>query len=302
MRLATPFSDLDYVTPDAPLAPLTWYRIGGPAQYLVQPRSVDELREAARRCSEENIPIYVLGLGANLLVSDDGVPGAVFRLDDPAFKTVKIDGSTLKLGAGYDMQKMVLRCCREGLAGVECMAGIYGTVGGGIRMNAGGRFGDIGNNIAKVTVMSAAGEVFERTADDLHFGYRSTNIVAPFILGAELELEKDDPVAVTDVTKEVWMYKRSTQPLNAKSSGCMFTNPGPLPDGRTTSAGKLIDEAGLKGMRVGNAEVSSKHANFILAHAPCTAKDVTDLVAVVREKVAEKFGVELQTEVKFWPT
>ncbi|MEM6314901.1 MAG: UDP-N-acetylmuramate dehydrogenase [Planctomycetota bacterium] len=302
MRLATPFSDLDYVTADAPLAPLTWYRIGGPAQYLVRPNNVDELREAARRCSEENIPIYVLGLGANLLVSDEGVPGAVFRLDTPGFGSIKIDGGNVQLGAGFDMQKMVLRCCREGLAGVECMAGIYGTVGGGVTMNAGGRFGDIGGLIRSVTVMSAAGEVFDRTADDLHFGYRSTNIVAPFIIAAELELEEDDPVAVTDRTKEVWMYKRSTQPLNAKSSGCMFTNPGPLPDGRTASAGKLIDDAGLKGMRVGNAEVSSKHANFILAHAPCTAKDVTDLVSVVREKVQEKFGIELQTEVKFWPS
>ena len=175
------------------------------------------------------------------------------------------------------------------------MAGIPGTVGGGVRMNAGGKFGDFGANIQRVTVMDACGNVFERTRDDLIFEYRRTNIVAPYILSAELELEIDDPEACTRRTKEIWMYKQSTQPLNTKSAGCMFKNP------RGLSAGSLIDQAGLKGLRIGNAEVSSKHANFIIAHPGCTAADIQKLVEEVKQRVDAKHGVRLETEVKMWP-
>jgi UDP-N-acetylmuramate dehydrogenase len=175
------------------------------------------------------------------------------------------------------------------------MAGIPGTVGGGVRMNAGGKFGDFGANISRVTVMDAQGNVFDRTRDDLIFEYRRTNIVAPYILSAELELEMDDPDACTKRTREIWMYKKSTQPLNTKSAGCMFKNP------RGLSAGSLIDQAGLKGLRIGNAEVSAKHANFIIAHPGCTAEDIRNLVAEVKERVESKHGVRLETEVKMWP-
>jgi UDP-N-acetylmuramate dehydrogenase len=304
MRLATPFSDLDFVRPDVPLARMTWYGIGGPAKYLVQPRTEAELLEAAGRCAEHDVPMLVLGKGANLLVDDVGVDAAVFRLDEPYWKNVEIcrdnGRARVRLGAGFDMQKMVLRCCREGLGGVEFMAGIYGTVGGGVCMNAGGRFGDLGDAITRVRVAAADGNVFERTRDDLEFGYRRTNIVSPFILAAELDLEEDDPIRVTERTKEIWMYKRSSQPLNGKSCGCAFTNPPPADDGTPRSAGHLIDAAGCKGLRVGSAEVSQKHANFIVANPPATSADVRNLMAAVRQRVADEFGVELTSEVKFW--
>jgi UDP-N-acetylmuramate dehydrogenase len=296
MRIANPFAGLEeIITENAPLAPFTWYRIGGPAKYLVQPRSVEELVEAARRCSENEIPIYVLGLGANLLVADEGVEGAVFRLDQEFWRMVKITGSKLEVGAGADMQKLLLRTVRAGLAGIECLAGIPGTIGGGIRMNAGGKFGDIGALVQSVQVMDSNGEIFERTKDDLVFEYRSTNISAPFILSATLELEEDDPERIMRKTKEIWMYKRNTQPLNTKNCGCIFKNP------RGLSAGALIDQAGLKGMRVGGAEVSEKHANFVIAHAGCRADDVMKLVKVIREKVWEKNQIHLESEVKIWP-
>ncbi|HSV15185.1 MAG TPA: FAD-binding protein, partial [Tepidisphaeraceae bacterium] len=223
IRIANPFSGLESaVTEDAPLAPLTWYKIGGPTKYLVRPRSVEELREAARRCAENDIRVYVLGLGANILVSDQGVDGAVFRLDQEYWRRVKIDGLNLEVGAGADMQKLLLRSVRAGLAGIECLAGIPGTVGGGIRMNAGGKFGDIGAVVTRVQVMDANGTTFERTKDDLVFEYRSTNIAATFILSATLELEQDDPDRIMRKTKEIWMYKRNTQPLNTKNCGCIF--------------------------------------------------------------------------------
>src|SRR5687768_251614 len=291
-----PFSGLDEaVTEMEPLAPHTWYKIGGAARWFVRPRNVEELQEAARRCVENEIPIYVLGLGANLLVGDDGVNGAVFRFDQEYWRRVKFEKTTVEVGAGADMQKLVLRTVRQGLAGIECLAGIPGTIGGGIRMNAGGKFGDIGALVTKVMVMDSGGTLFERTKDDLVFEYRSTNIAAKFILGGTLELEEDDPDRIMKKTKEIWMYKRNTQPLNTKNCGCMFKNP------RGLSAGALIDQAGLKGMKIGGAEVSTKHANFIIAHPGCRADDVMRLVKIIREKVFERNEIHLESEVQIWP-
>ncbi len=298
MRIAgsQPFSGLEeIVTENVPLAPHTWYKIGGPAKWHVQPRNPEELRLANARCIENGIPIYVLGLGANLLVSDDGVDGAVFRLDAEYWRRVKYDKTAAEVGAGADIQKFVLRTVRQGLAGVECLAGIPGTIGGAVRMNAGGKFGDIGAVITRVQVMDNEGTIFDRTKDDLVFDYRSTNIVAPFILGATLELEEDDPERITQRTKEIWMYKRNSQPLNTKNCGCIFKNP------RGLSAGALIDQAGLKGMRVGGAEISTKHANFIVAYPGCKADDVLKLLKIVREKVHDKHQIVLESEVKMWP-
>jgi UDP-N-acetylmuramate dehydrogenase len=297
MRIArsNPFAGMEqFVQENVPLARYTWFKLGGPARWLITPRSRQELQEAARRCVEEGIAIYVLGLGANVLVSDAGVDGAVFRLSEEAFRGVEIDKTTVRVGAGADMQKLVVRTVRLGLAGLECLAGIPGTVGGGIRMNAGGKFGDIGAVVSRVTVMDTAGTVFERTRDDLVFEYRHTNIAARFILDATLELEEDDPARIVRKTKEIWMFKRNSQPLNTKNAGCIFKNP------RGLSAGALIDQAGLKGMRIGGAEVSTKHANFIIAHPGATAEDVMKLMKLVRERVYEKNGILMENEVQVW--
>jgi UDP-N-acetylmuramate dehydrogenase len=298
MKIANPFSGAGLeaaITENEPLAPSTWYRIGGPARWMIRPRNVEELKLAAQRCVENDVPIYVLGLGANLLVSDAGVNAAVFRLEEEHWRTVRYENNLVHVGAGVDMQKLIVRTVREGLAGVENLAGIPGTIGGGIRMNAGGKFGDIGAVVKTVTVMDAEGTVFERTKDDLVFEYRHTNIAARFILRATLELDEDDPNRIMKRMKEVWMYKRNSQPLNTKNCGCIFKNP------RGLSAGALIDQAGLKGLRVGNAEVSSKHANFIVAHPGCTANDVMNLVKTIQDKVWAKNEIHLETEVQVWP-
>jgi UDP-N-acetylmuramate dehydrogenase len=296
LRIANPFSGLEEIIEENhPLAKHTWYKIGGPARYFIRPRNPQDLQEAAARCVENNIPIYVLGLGANLLVSDHGVNGAVFRLDQEYFRRVKFDGAKVEVGAGVDMQKLIVRTIRQGLAGIECLAGIPGTIGGGIRMNAGGKFGDIGASVLNCTVMDNEGTIFERTRDDLIFEYRHTNIAARFILGATLDLEEDDPDRIMKRTKEYWMYKRNSQPLNTKNAGCVFKNPKGL------SAGAMIDQAGLKGMRVGGAEVSQKHANFIIAHQGCMADDVLRLIQIIKDKVQQKNDVALETEVQIWP-
>jgi UDP-N-acetylmuramate dehydrogenase len=296
MRIANPFSGLEeIIAEDEPLAPHTWYKVGGPARWYIRPRSLEELQEAVARCVQEGIPIYVLGLGANLLVGDKGVGGAVFRLDQEYWRHVKCDGPNVEVGAGVDIQKLVLHTVRHGLAGIECLAGIPGTLGGGVRMNAGGKFGDIGAVVRRVGVMDVSGAVIERTRDDLVFDYRTTNISAKFILGATLALEEEDPERIMKRVKEIWMYKRNSQPLNTKNAGCIFKNP------RGLSAGALIDQAGLKGLRIGGAEVSHKHANFIIAHPGCLADDVMRLIKVIREKVMEKNEIYLESEVQIWP-
>lgn len=295
MRLVSPFAGLEeFVAENVPLARLTWYRIGGPARWMVTPRNPEELQEAARRCVENAIPIYVLGLGANLLVKDEGVNAAVFRLADDYWKKIDLEAGRVHVGAGADMQKLLVKMVRQGRSGIECLAGIPGTIGGGVRMNAGGKFGDIGAVVSRVSVMDTTGTLFERTKDDLEFTYRHANISARFILGATLELEEDDPHRIMKRTKEIWMYKQTTQPLNTKNAGCIFKNPKPL------SAGALIDQSGLKGLRSGGAEVSTKHANFIIAHPGCTAADILKLMNMVRATVYEKHGVTLENEVEIW--
>jgi UDP-N-acetylmuramate dehydrogenase len=296
LKLSNPFSGLEEIVEEnVPLGRYTWYRIGGPARWMIRPQSVEQLQEAARRCAESQIRTYVLGLGANLLVSDRGIDGAVFRLDADYWRRVQFNAHMVDVGAGADMQRLLLRTVRQGLAGIECLAGIPGTVGGGIRMNAGGKFGDLGSTVSSVQVMDGEGNLFERHKDDLVFDYRSTNISAPFILGATLELQEDDPDRIMRKTKEIWMYKRNTQPLNTKNAGCIFKNP------RGLSAGALIDQAGLKGLRIGGAEISVKHANFVIAHPGCTADDVLSVIKIIREKVFEKNQIHLESEVRMWP-
>lgn len=297
LRIANPFAGLEeIVAENYPLKRHTWYRIGGPARYFVRPRSQHELASAVARCVEHGIAIYILGLGANLLVKDEGIDGAVFRLDAPEFEAVAIRDELVAVGAGVDLQKLIVNVAREGLAGIETLAGIPGTIGGAIRMNAGGKFGDLGVVVESVTTMDFKGTVTRREKDEIVFGYRSSDLVDPIILSAELKLEADDPDELVKRYREVWMYKRNTQPLNTRNSGCIFKNPG-----NGQSAGALIDQSGLKGLRLGQAEVSGKHANFIIAHPDCPSSDVLSLVRTVQERVHQRHGIWLEPEVKIWP-
>jgi UDP-N-acetylmuramate dehydrogenase len=284
----------EIVKTNEPLGPHTWFRIGGPATYFIQPRTVEELSLVVKRCCENDVPMYVLGGGANLLIDDAGVKGAVIHLGDGQFKDVNFAAGLVKAGAGADMNKLVLRAVREGLSGLECLTGVPGSVGGCVRMNAGGAFGDIGNIVESVTVMTDTGEIFTRRREDLAFAYRSTNITSKFILEAELRLMEDDPHRVLKQVKQIWIYKKNTQPLGYGSAGCVFKNP------RGLSAGALIDRAGLKGKAVGGAHVSDKHANFILADKGSTASDVLKLINIIRETVYKKNEVYLELELEVW--
>ncbi|NIA22463.1 MAG: UDP-N-acetylmuramate dehydrogenase [Anaerolineaceae bacterium] len=258
------------------LGPLTTFRLGGPAEYFARPQTEEQLKGLLERVAETDLPIRVLGNGSNVLVSDQGVRGVVIQLDPKGFGGLSITEDLIRAGASLGLSKLVRGAVRAHLAGLEPLIGIPGWVGGAVRMNAGGKFGDISQVVERVKVMDSRGQTFYRERDGLAFGYRTSNISARFILEAEFRLGEDDERRITRFMKEVWISKKNSQPVANRSAGCIFKNP------RGLSAGALIDQAGLKGARVGGASVSRKHANYIVANKEATAKDVRDLIELVR--------------------
>jgi UDP-N-acetylmuramate dehydrogenase len=279
---------------DEPLAPATWLRIGGPAQYLIEARNLDELQAVVRACAADEIPIRVLGSGSNLLVRDEGVSGVVLRMTSPEFAKIEVEGTTVRAGAGALLSHVLTRAVSEGLAGLEVLVGIPGTVGGAVRGNAGGRSGEIGELVNSVSVMTHTGEKLVRTEDDLSFAYRSSGINDLLILDVEFQLTKEDPDEIARRMRKLWIMKKSTQPLSFQSAGCIFKNP------RGLSAGALVEQAGLKGTRLGQCEVSDRHGNFIVTYEGATSADVLRLIDLIRTKVAEKHGVQLELEIQIW--
>ena len=289
------FSGLEQIVEtDHPLAEHTWYGIGGPAEYFVRPTTVEQLRDVLARCSENGIGVHVMGFGSNLLVSDEGVRGAVIKLEGGQFEQTEFNAEGVRAWAGADLGKLVLACVKKKLSGIEGLTGIPGSIGGAVKMNAGGRFGDIGAVVESVTLMDGQGNVFEKNKPELVFDYRRTNITAKFILSATLLLSPGDPEQIMRTVQESWVYKKNSQPLNTKNCGCVFKNPPGV------SAGALIDRAGLKGLQIGGAVVSEKHANFIVVHEGCSSRDVVRLIDAVRQRVKEQFDVDLETEVEIW--
>lgn len=279
---------------DVPLGRLTWFRVGGSARFLFHPRDAEDLSALVRRARLEDVPVKVLGGGANVLVSDDGFDGVVVRLDAPAFsREVRCEGG-LEVGAGVELMPLSRRCSEQGLAGLEGLAGIPGTVGGAVRMNAGGRFGDFGSVVSEVEILSDDGLIERRTHDALRFGYRRCDVGDGIVLSARLALTQDDPDRVKKKFDECFEYKKASQPLADRSAGCVFKNPP------GASAGALIDKAGLKGRAYRLAHVSKRHANFIVTEQGAKASDVLGLIDIVRERVANLCGVQLELEIDVW--
>jgi UDP-N-acetylmuramate dehydrogenase len=282
------------IRPAEPLAPHTWFHLGGPAEYFAEPGSVEELAALVNRCRAENIGIRLLGGGSNILVRDAGVPGVVLHLSSPAFSDIKVDAQTITAGGGAKLGHIISTAVREGLGGLETLVGIPGTLGGALHGNAGGHGGDIGQWTSQATVMVRSGEIVVRKREELVFAYRQSSLDELVILDAQIRLESDDPEDLTKRMQKQWIVKKSSQPLSHQSAGCIFKNP------RGMSAGMLIDQAGLKGTRVGQAEVSDRHGNFIVANPQATSDDVLKLIDLVRERVAERLGIELEREIEIW--
>lgn len=285
---------------DVPLGPRTWYGIGGTAGVFASPSDCEQLAEVVKLGVASGAPVRVLGKGANLLVADGTIDGIVVSLDAAHFRRTQIDAGTGQVvaGGGANLEPLITATVREGLGGLEALAGIPATVGGALRMNAGGAFGEIGPLVQSVTVVEPDGAVNTLQRGGYEYSYRRSNLDGRIVAEAAFALTvSDDKPALRERLKEVMKYKKHSQPMAASSAGCTFKNPvGQSEHG----AGKLIDDAGLKGLRIGGAEVSDVHANFIVVHDGATADDVLRLIEAVTERVKEDCGVELEREVVVW--
>lgn len=282
------------VEPDAPLAERTWFRLGGPAQWMASPVDGEDLAGIVRAAQDAGVAWKVLGGGANVLVRDDGFDGVVIRLDDPAFRRVKIEGDTVVAGGGVDLMELARDCSRSGWSGLEALAGVPGTVGGAVRMNAGGRYGQFGDVVESVTAMNEQGGLERLSREALRFGYRHSELGGRIVVDATLRLRRADPAETYRRFQQVWAEKKASQPLGAASAGCVFKNP----PGR--SAGALIDQAGLKGTQCGGARVSQRHANFIVTDPEARTADVLELIEQTRDRVRQVHGVDLELEIDVW--
>jgi UDP-N-acetylmuramate dehydrogenase len=292
MALLTGFEKI--VRRDEPLAMHTWFQLGGAAEYFAEPVDVDQLIALVQRCAQEEVAVRVLGAGSNILVRDEGVPGMVVRLAAPAFSQIRVEGPSVIAGGGATLGHVITTAVHQGLAGLETLIGIPGTLGGALHGNAGTHGGDVGQWTSRATVITQTGEVCQRGRDDLVFEYHQSSLDELVILEAEFHLEEDDPRELARRMQKHWIVKKAAQPMGHQCAGCVFRNP------RGASAGELIDDAGLKGTRIGGAVVSDRHANFIVAEPECTSQDVLRLIDLVRSQVHERLGVELERELEIW--
>ncbi len=277
-----------------PLRKLTSFRIGGAAERLSFPVTGAEVRDELCRAADDGFPVRALGGGKNLLVDDRGVPGLVMSL--VGLKQMEFCGARVVVGAGVPLATLIHRCAIRGLAGVEVLAGIPGSVGGAVRMNAGGAHGSIGDRVLLVRGFTRVGEPLRLSRDDCRFGYRTSALEGTFITDVALEL-RPSGADLKARAREILKRKRAAQPLAAATAGCMFKNPQESASG---SAGYLLDQVKMKTRAHGGARVSPRHANFIENRGDATFSDVIALLAEGRTRVFERFGIRLSLEVEVW--
>ncbi len=278
-------------TPDAPMAPRTSIRVGGPADLLVRPADAADVVALLRECAPHALPVMVLGGGANLLVADAGIRGVVVRLPVDLGEE-SLDGERLVISGGAPVTRLVQRAVAAGLTGCEFAAGIPGTLGGAVAMNAGTRAGEMKDVVERVEVATPEG-VRWIPAEELGFAYRTCRLPeGAVVTRVGLRLQRGDVAASRAVMDADRDHRRRTQPLNWPTWGSTFRNPP------GDHAGRLVEAAGLKGHRVGNAMWSDLHANFVVNLGGASARDCLTLIRMARERVRERFGVELELEVR----
>jgi UDP-N-acetylmuramate dehydrogenase len=277
---------------DVPLAPRVAFRIGGPADAFVRPKTAVQLARVLAIAREERVPVTVLGTGSNVLVSDLGIRGITLRLSGE-LADVHIDGGSIEAGAGALNAPLVALALNLGLVGIEFLATIPGTFGGALIMNAGAHGGEIGRFVESVTLVNRALEVESRPGSDCDFAYRTSGFASGEVLtGARLLVTRGDARAARAHLKQMRDARRRTQPSDHPNAGSIFKNPS------GDHAGRLIEACGLKGRRIGGALISPLHANFIVNAGGASAKDVVMLADEVRRCVKDRFGVELEWEVR----
>ncbi len=283
----------DAVRREEPMALHTTFRIGGPAQVYAVPPDADRFRQAAVLCRERGVPFYIVGKGSNLLVSDEGVRGVILSTENA--EKASVDGTRMTAEAGISLAKLARLAKQASLTGLEFAAGIPGSLGGAVTMNAGAYGGEMKDVLTGATVLASDGTVHRLSVEELDLGYRTSRIQTGglIVLEAELRLREGDPEAVQARMDELAYQRRSKQPLEYPSAGSMFKRPAGY------FAGKLIDDAGLRGFAVGGAQVSEKHCGFVVNRGGATARDVLTLCDEVSRTVYEKFGVRLEREVRY---
>ncbi len=279
-----------------PMKNYTSFKIGGVADIMVFPQDLHDLSNILKIAEEERISVFILGKGTNILVKDSGVRGIVVNLQ--RFDKIMVvseednDETLLFAEAGVSLLRLLNFAATHNLSGLEFASGIPGSVGGAIFMNAGSFDGEIKDVIKSVRMMKMDGEVIEIDRNDIKFSYRNTRLPKGIILGGAFGLHRGNNKKIKDKMKRLMEIRKGTQPVGAPSAGSIFKNPEGI------AAGEVIELVGLKGFRIGDAEVSMKHANFIVNKGKALAKDVLSLINIVREKVKKEKGINLELEVK----
>ena len=275
-----------------PMSAHTTFKIGGAADILITVRTIDELQTAVNACKASDIPVMILGNGSNLLVSDNGIEGAVITLDGD-FKEITVDGDTITSGAGAKLSRLCSVALENSLTGLEFAYGIPGSVGGAMYMNAGAYGGEMKDVALSVTALTPDGEIREVPAEDLQLGYRTSvfKTNGDIILFSKYKLEQGDQAAIKAKMDDVMDRRKTKQPLEFPSAGSVFKRP------EGAFAGTLIEQCGLKGKTVGGAQVSEKHAGFIINIGGATCDDVMGLVKLVQDTVKAETGYFLEREI-----
>jgi UDP-N-acetylmuramate dehydrogenase len=277
---------------DAPMRQFTSIKLGGPAECLLFPKDVDELKKVIRFARRKKIPFLILGKGTNLIVRDKGVRGWVINLTR-GMKKIYIDGEAIEAEAGVPLQRLVQFSIRKGLTGLESFFGIPGTVGGGLAMNAGAWGAELKDVLLSMTLMKGDGKIIERPRSRLRFSYRGLALPRSWIiLKGRFWVKKGKKEEILERVKSYSEMRKKKQPLDSPSAGSVFKNPKEGP------AGKWIEEVGLKGFRIGQAMVSDRHANFIINLGKAKAEEVIHLMEFIEKKIYEEKGISLEREVK----
>ncbi len=284
----------DIVRTNVPMAMHTWLQLGGQAEYFAEPRTEEEFVQLLAICHKQNIPVHILGLGSSVLVSDDGVPGMVIRLTAPQFCDIQDSSSLLTAGGGAKLGRAITYAVYSGLSGLEGFIGIPGTVGGAVHGNISSTDGDIGQWVEKVRVASYDGTVSELTRDEIAFAYRSSSLENQVILSVVFRLEPEDPVELAHRLQKLWIVRKKAEPTEYIGAAWLFKNPC------GQSASSLIEDAGLKGTRIGGAVVCDRNANFVLAEPNCSSSDVKRLIKLIQSQVRERSDIQLELDLDTW--
>ncbi|MFV0527992.1 MAG: UDP-N-acetylmuramate dehydrogenase [Lachnospiraceae bacterium] len=277
-----------------PMSRHTTFQIGGEADYLLLPHSFEEIRVIIELCRQEAVPYFVIGKGSNLLVSDSGYRGVIIKMTEN-LEQITITGERIEAMAGITLRTLARKAQRAGLAGLEFAAGIPGTLGGAVMMNAGAYGGEMKDVLHCIRVLNEAGQILDIPVQSMEMGYRTSVVKTNryVVLGAVLQLQKDDPVQINHRMQELLDRRNASQPLEYPSAGSTFKRP------QGYYAGKLIMDTGLRGCQLGGAQVSEKHCGFVVNKEHATAQDVKALMDKVEQDVYERFGVMLEPEVRF---